>query len=346
MKKKILIITHSNDNESIEHVSAFIEEAGGQVIRFNVDHYPVNCGLSTVYTKEGWKSSLRTGDELVLLEDLQSVWYRRAYGLGDGLNKQVDATYLPVAMGEVRKTLLGLMEGLECFKLARPSHYRRLDSKEEQLKVARRYGLLIPPTCISNDPQTIREFIEEVGYPLVTKMQSAFSLRLEGKEKVVYTNELKPEHLSGLDSIQYCPMIIQKQLEKALELRVTIVGDTLFTFSVDSQQEDGARVDWRKEGGKLLQSWEPYELPQEIEQALLGLMHELELQYGAIDLIYTPEGEYYFLEVNAAGEFFWLDRLCDHAISKRIAEVLLNPPVADSSNANGSKDRHKEKAQA
>jgi len=345
MKSKILIITHSNDNESIEHVSAFIEEAGGQVIRFNVDQYPVNCGLSTVYTKEGWKSSLRTGDEVVFLEDLQSVWYRRAYGLGSGLEKEVDSTYLPVAMGEVRKALLGLMEGLDCFKLARPSHYRRLDSKEEQLKVALRCGLPIPPTCISNDPQTIREFVEAVGYPLITKMQSAFSLRLDGKEQVVYTNELKPEHLSGLDSIRYCPMIIQKKLEKALELRVTIVDDTIFTFSIDSQQDEGAKVDWRKEGAKLIKDWEPYRLPQEIEQSLLGLMHELELYYGAIDLIYTPEGEYYFLEVNAAGEFFWLDRLCDHAISKRISELLLNPPVEGRSN-NGSKEQHKEKMQA
>ena len=47
------------------------------------------------------------------------------------------------------------------------------------------------------------------------------------------------------------------------------------------------------------------------------------LNYGAIDLILTPEGEYYFLEVNAAGEFFWLDKCCNHAISRQIAAVLL-----------------------
>ncbi len=47
------------------------------------------------------------------------------------------------------------------------------------------------------------------------------------------------------------------------------------------------------------------------------------LNYGAIDLILSPEGQYYFLEVNAAGEFFWLDKICDHAISRQIAHVLL-----------------------
>jgi glutathione synthase/RimK-type ligase-like ATP-grasp enzyme len=327
-QKKILIITHSNDNESVEHVSSFIREAGLEVIRFNVDLYPVNSALSSTYTKEGWKTSLRIGDELLFLEDLRAVWYRRAFGLGTGLNKQVDAAYLSVAMGEVRHTLIGMIEGLDCFKLARPSHYRRLDSKEEQLKVAHRCGLLIPPTCISNDPQLINEFIEETGYPLITKMQTAFSLRRDGKEQVVYTNELRPGHLSTLQSIRFCPMIIQKKIEKAFELRVTIVNDAVFAFSIDSQKEEGAKVDWRKEGVKLLKDWQPFNLPQEIENSLLQLMRELELYYGAIDLVCTPEGEYYFLEVNAAGEFFWLDRLCDHAISRKISEVLLNPPVA------------------
>ncbi|WP_341837106.1 hypothetical protein WJU16_04385 [Chitinophaga pollutisoli] len=46
------------------------------------------------------------------------------------------------------------------------------------------------------------------------------------------------------------------------------------------------------------------------------------LNYGAIDLILTPEGKYYFLELNAAGEFFWLDKLCDGAISRQLAAVL------------------------
>ena len=47
------------------------------------------------------------------------------------------------------------------------------------------------------------------------------------------------------------------------------------------------------------------------------------MNYGAIDLILTPEDEYYFLEINAAGEYFWLDKLCDNQISKQIAGVLL-----------------------
>ena len=53
-------------------------------------------------------------------------------------------------------------------------------------------------------------------------------------------------------------------------------------------------------------------------------MDMYEVNYGAIDIIVTPDDDYYFLEINSAGEFFWLDRLLeDNPISEQIAKVLL-----------------------
>jgi hypothetical protein len=46
------------------------------------------------------------------------------------------------------------------------------------------------------------------------------------------------------------------------------------------------------------------------------------LQYGAFDLILTPDGQYVFLELNPSGEFFWLDSVVGLPISKAIADVL------------------------
>ena len=48
-----------------------------------------------------------------------------------------------------------------------------------------------------------------------------------------------------------------------------------------------------------------------------------QLNYGAFDFIETPEGEYYFLEVNAGGEFCWLDDLFDQQICRALADTLL-----------------------
>ena len=108
-----------------------------------------------------------------------------------------------------------------------------------------------------------------------------------------------------------------------MELRITIVGDEVFAFAIDSQKTENAKLDWRKEGRTLIADWIPYELPLDIKEKLLQMMDIYQINYGAIDIIVTPEDEYYFLEINSAGEFFWLDRLIDGAISEQIANVLL-----------------------
>lgn len=154
-------------------------------------------------------------------------------------------------------------------------------------------------------------------------MQSSFAVHKAEEEHVVYTSEVTDAHLADLDGLTLCPMTFQHKLDKKLELRVTIAGKKIFTFSIDSQRVANAQVDWRKEGVAMIDDWQPFELPRDIQQKLLAFMDDYKLNYGAIDLILTPENEYYFLEINAAGEYFWLDKLCDNEISKQIAGVLL-----------------------
>lgn len=322
-KQKILIITHSADNTSTQIVINHIREAGGEAIRFDVDRYPLETNLTTSFQNNRWRILLDTGSDVHNLDDVTAVWYRRSFNLGKGLQTVIDQEYLRATVEEIKRTLMGMLEGLNCFHMARHSVYRRLDSKEEQLKVAVRNGLLIPDTCISNNPEQVNQFIQQQGGNVISKMQSSFAIYREAEEHVVFTNAVTADHLQELDKLRYCPMVFQQQVEKKLELRVTIVGREIFAFSIDSQRLANAQVDWRKEGVKMVNDWQPYTLPEEIQTKLLAFMDEYGLNYGAIDLILTPDDKYYFLEVNAAGEFFWLDRLCNHAISRQIAAVLM-----------------------
>jgi glutathione synthase/RimK-type ligase-like ATP-grasp enzyme len=322
-KQKVLIITHSADNTSTSVVMNKIREAGGEAIRFDVDRYPLEASLTTTFVQNRFRVQLHAGGKSHDLDDVTAVWYRRSYGLGKGLSETIEEEYLQATLEEVKRTLLGMLEGLDCFHLARPSMYRRLDSKEEQLKVAVQHGMLIPDTCISNNPEEVSRFIEQQGGSVVSKMQSSFAIYREAEQHVVFTNTVTAHEPEELASLQLCPMVFQQRIEKEVELRVTIVGRAVFAFSIDSQRLENAQVDWRKEGVNMLNDWQPYTLPDKLQQQLLAFMDDYGLNYGAIDIIKSPDGRYYFLEVNAAGEYFWLDKLCDHAISIQIADVLL-----------------------
>ena len=56
-------------------------------------------------------------------------------------------------------------------------------------------------------------------------------------------------------------------------------------------------------------------------------MKSLDLKTGSIDMILTPEGDYYFLEVNPVGQFSMTSSPCNYNLEKRIAEYLMKYDV-------------------
>ena len=73
----------------------------------------------------------------------------------------------------------------------------------------------------------------------------------------------------------------------------------------------------------MIDQWFEYPLPAQLEQKLLRLMDHLRLNYGAIDLILHPDGTFYFLEINPAGEFMWLQKAPGFPIGEQLAKVLM-----------------------
>jgi len=57
-------------------------------------------------------------------------------------------------------------------------------------------------------------------------------------------------------------------------------------------------------------------------------MRRLGLEYGAIDLRLTPEGQYVFLEINPAGQFLWIEMATGQKIAAALAACLAGPRPA------------------
>ncbi len=53
----ILIITHSDDNESVALVAEAIARMGGHTIRFDTDRYPTEVRLTAYYGAGGRRAS-------------------------------------------------------------------------------------------------------------------------------------------------------------------------------------------------------------------------------------------------------------------------------------------------
>jgi len=318
----VLIITKSDDNESIEFVANAIKRKGGSSFRFDTDRFPTELRLIAEYGPSEEKLRLISEAGELDLRDVTAIWHRRLR-IGGGIPPTLDPQLRNASIGEAIATVKGIVASLKAFRMDPEPNIRRADNKQLQLQVANELGLETPRTLITNDADAVRSFARSCEGGIVTKMLSSFAVYEDGRERVVFTNPVTLEDLDDLSGLKLCPMTFQERIPKALELRVTVVGDRVFAAAIDSQASRAAQHDWRKDGVALLEAWSRYELPAEVEAGLLRLMNHFMLNYGAVDLILTPEGRYVFLEINPVGEFFWLESCPGLPISAAIADVLL-----------------------
>ncbi len=316
----VLLITRSDDNASVDMVARALVARGVQPIRLDTDRYPESVWLSTSYAGGRWTRTLSTPHETVDLGEVTALWYRRFFAGGS----------LPASLGdmreasvnEARRTMYGTIAALGCFELDPLVAVRKADHKELQLTKAAEFGLDVPATLFSNEPRAVKQFWEQVGGKMITKMQSSFAIYREGVETVVYTNAVKVDDLSDLDGLRFCPMTFQELVEKVVELRVTVVGRQVFAASIDSQKKAETSLDWRRDGVGLIEDWQPYTLPEPVREGLLKLTAEFGLNYAAADFIVTKDGRHVFLEINAGGEWFWLARAPGLPIAEALADTL------------------------
>ncbi|MCA1633911.1 MAG: MvdD family ATP-grasp ribosomal peptide maturase, partial [Acidobacteria bacterium] len=74
----VLIITRSDDNESVSMVTQAIERKGGEAIRFDTDRFPTEVRLSAYYGQDDDERLTLTNDEGEFnLREVKAVWHRR-----------------------------------------------------------------------------------------------------------------------------------------------------------------------------------------------------------------------------------------------------------------------------
>lgn len=196
-------------------------------------------------------------------------------------------------------------------------------AKPRQQTIATRRGLAIPATYSGNSPSVATSWMNSTTGDLCIKAIEAGRIRLDDGQHIAhYTSMFARRPPDEMSSLRDCPVTLQAFIPKAYEIRVTAIGNDLFSCAIDtSAATDEARVDWRH------YDWAntPYrriELPSEVADRLRLVLRDLGLQYGAFDLIVTPSGDYIFLEVNPSGQFLWIEDLTDLPITSAIAQHL------------------------
>lgn len=305
----ILIVSYPN-NEHVDEVQHHLTREATVV---DTGSFPVSLGLSAAIGRE--RECLRltpSGGRPFCLCQVGAVWYRRIspYGFHDEL---VDNTARLFAWSESNEALLGLWYSLDSFWMNPPLADEVSQRKIRQLQAARRVGLSIPETLVTNQPEAAREFVATYGVGHVVR--KAFRNIAQAPRE---THVVGQAEVALLDSVRFAPVIFQQFVPADLDLRVTIVEDEIFAAAITSEAAYAA--DYRP--GLASATVVPYTLPDVVASQVLELMRAFGLQYGAVDFRVTPDGDHVFLEVNPAGEFLFISRRTGQPIAEAIAASL------------------------
>jgi glutathione synthase/RimK-type ligase-like ATP-grasp enzyme len=306
----IVLCTIADDTYVPDVVAAALAARGADAIRVDSDTFP-SADVALTADAAG-RFVLRHRGVVV---DVSAVWARRRW---PGHRTPVDAQHAPGVVRQAHAMWHAWLRQLGGCVVNAVDVEDVAEDKLLQLRVARELGFSIPDTCVSNDPDDVRAFIqrtERAGGVVCTKLLAPLVQSMGAAAGFFYTAVVDKDVARFIDDVAHAPMIFQRQIEKVTELRVQVVGDHVFCGALAAKARD-----WRlqQEG-----SFVPHTLPPALAARCVALCRRLGVVTGAIDLVTDRHGFTSFLEVNPAGEWGFLQRDCGLDIAGALADVLV-----------------------
>lgn len=238
----------------------------------------------------------------VAWSEIQCVWWRRPRPPTFDGEDFPDAEF---TYRESASLALALLASIRVVN--RPIRQQLADYKGFQLLSAREAGLQIPRTIITNHPDEVRAF-------QAAHADCVFKVLTSKDQRLIPTQPLDTRDFVHLNRLRLAPIIVQERLPLGKDIRVNVFGNEVFAAekAVDS-------IDGRLDFG----FWSPHVLPTRIESGLLALLERLGIEYGCVDLRLAPDQQYFFLEVNPAGQFLMVERDTGQPLTESFCRLLL-----------------------
>lgn len=195
------------------------------------------------------------------------------------------------------------------------------NNKLENLFFAKKNGLNIPDTIVTNNRNELINFIDKNKKYITKSIFQSPTINVDnnlflGNGTTLLDENNIPENFSL--------SLIQEYIDKKFEIRTFFVNDDFFSMAIFSQNDNETKIDYRNYNNSKPNRCVPFELPIDVIEKLKKFNLETEHNTGSIDLIYTTNDEYVFLEINPMGQFDWVSGNCNYNIEKKIAEILIN----------------------
>jgi len=315
---KTLVISNKSDVTS-DFIVKKLKERGIGFYRFNTEDLTKTCSLILNFSlKTFCLKDLITGNTYDL-KAFKSVYFRRPE-ITSFEDLKINRAEKLFSKYEFAYSLEGIYKILKhAFWISPVYAIREAENKIYQLELAQSIGFNIPNTIITDSYEDFKQFYHQNQNDCVIKPIKSGHIEDGKRSKVVFTSILKDRPVFK-KRFGILPNLIQSQIHKQGDIRVTVVGEKAFPTLIHSQENPETLVDWRR-GEKILEHTK-INLPSNILDKCINLTKRLNLKFGAIDLILDRHGEYIFLEINPNGQWAWIEKQTGYQISDEITNLL------------------------
>jgi glutathione synthase/RimK-type ligase-like ATP-grasp enzyme len=231
---------------------------------------------------------IRSGNDSVDFSTIKAV-YLRPYNFmdyPDAEGKPADDPVVAAAAG-FEYQFMSVMDSSDAMVINKTEPSASNNCKPFQLNAIVEAGLLIPETLITNDPNIARKFLK--------KTPDSIYKSISGVRSIV--QKVSEHHHSYIGDVKWCPTLFQKVVP-GINYRVHVVQNDVFTVRIESD-----KLDYRYGNTTMMAE----ELPREIAQKCRKLTASLGLHFSGIDLMRTPDDQWYCFEVNPSPAYSYFE---------------------------------------
>lgn len=312
--RSVLVLTDRYD-PTADFVVEKLNERGVPVFRCDTAEFPTGLTVHAELSGHGWRGRAHTARRSVDLANLSGIYYRRPTAFT--FDTDMSAEERRWASVQARLGLGGLLACLRPW-LNHPHSIGYAEYKPVALQTATGVGLPVPRTLVTNDPDTARAFVADVGHAVYKPFGGTAAITDTEGTHQLFTTRVSPEQ-AGAASVAHSMHLFQAWVPKDYEVRLTVVDDRFFAARIDAHSP-AAQVDWRADYRNL--EYAPITTPGTVRDRASVLLRRLGLRFAAIDFIVDPDGQWWLLDVNPNGQWAWIETATAMPIAAALADAL------------------------
>ncbi len=286
------------------------------LLYFNANWVRINGTDKISASFEGTDVKITGLDINFKLSEIKSVWYRRGR--------------LNLNFKNLKDKEIEFLRQIEFNKITEYIYYKLTEIKNINIffnadvnklivcEIAQSVGLKIPKSLLISE----KKYLNSGNLASCTKSISGSTiLNYDNFHSAGYTTRVTD--LKNIPDF-FFPSYIQDYIEKKYEIRIFFLKNKFWSMAIFSQNDPITDVDFRNYNRQKPNRTVPFLLPIDIQEKIKILMQKINLNSGSIDMIVSPNLEFYFLEVNPVGQFGMVSNPCNYNLHKIIALNLIN----------------------